>query len=192
MPTRERRAKSLGVRPEQLLDGRGKHSRHTKGEGHHRWSDQRMLSSHGYVKVRVGKDHPLADRNGYAYEHLLVWVGAGKPRPGEGWLLHHRNEDKTDSRLKNLTMIERPAHSVGHNPQALTDEQVRALRRMHAAGRDTGELSTLFGIPIQRAWKIVRGMTRKSAGGPIHVEPLRNSRAGRLLDGVEHNGRPQP
>lgn len=48
-----------------------------KGPDHPRWQDGKIISSHGYVKVRVGSEHPLADPNGYAYEHLLVWVSAG-------------------------------------------------------------------------------------------------------------------
>ena len=74
-----------------------------------------MLSSHGYVKVRVGREHPLADPNGYAYEHLLVWVAAGRSRPGHGELLHHRNEDKTDNRIENLELVTRAQHNAIHN-----------------------------------------------------------------------------
>jgi hypothetical protein len=39
------------------------------------WSDEKIISSHGYVKLRVGAEHPLADPNGYAYEHLVVCAG---------------------------------------------------------------------------------------------------------------------
>lgn len=52
-----------------------------KGSNHGRWNHEKLISSHGYVKIRVGKGHPLADPNGYAYEHLLVWVAAGNNRP---------------------------------------------------------------------------------------------------------------
>jgi hypothetical protein len=51
------------------------------GRGAHRWSDRRMFATNGYAKLRVGKGHPLADPNGYAYEHLVVWCAAGNPRP---------------------------------------------------------------------------------------------------------------
>jgi len=55
--------KSTGV-------GRGNnpasHQKRASGAAHHRWNDGRMLSSQGYVKVRVGREHPLADSNGYA------------------------------------------------------------------------------------------------------------------------------
>ena len=55
---------------------KGKHSSHIKGPSHHRWNSGKIVSREGYIKVRAGKDHPFADPNGYAYEHLLVWLSA--------------------------------------------------------------------------------------------------------------------
>lgn len=57
---------------------------------------------------------PLADPNGYAYEHLVVWCAAGRPRPKRGEIIHHRNEDKTDNRLSNLELLTRGAHNAEH------------------------------------------------------------------------------
>lgn len=81
---------------------------------HYRWKPGGSVATNGYVKLRVGKDHPLADPNGYAYEHLVVWVSAGNPRPPKGWLLHHKNEDKTDNRLGNLELKRRGVHNAEH------------------------------------------------------------------------------
>lgn len=55
---------------------KGFHKNHRKGPSHPRWNSGKILSSDGYVKVRVGVDHQLADGNGYAYEHLVVWVSS--------------------------------------------------------------------------------------------------------------------
>lgn len=93
----------------------GKHNNHARGAKNGRWNgSKKILSSHGYVKVRVGKKHPLADPHGYAYEHLLVWVSAGNARPNKRQVLHHVNEDKTDNRLENLKLAMRPDHSEYH------------------------------------------------------------------------------
>lgn len=125
--------------------GRGKNpaswGHHKSGAQHHRWNSGRMLNEDGYVKVRVGDGHPLADPNGYAYEHLVVWCAAGNPRPVEGEALHHVNEDKSDNRIGNLELLKRGDHN-----------------RLHNADRPRDELGRFA--------------------------------AGRLLDGIEHNGTP--
>lgn len=148
MPTREQRARRLGVSVDQLQDGRGKNpaswNNTKRGTEHHRWNNGRILNEDGYVKVRVGVEHPLADPNGYAYEHLVVWCAAGRPKPTEGETLHHVNENKTDNRIGNLELLTRGEHNALH---------IRERGR-----RDNGQFEKL---------------------------------AGRLLDGVEHNGYPE-
>lgn len=96
------------------VDLRGRHGNHARGNEHYRWNDGRMISEHGYIKLRVGVDHPLADPNGYAYEHLIVWASAGRPLPADNETLHHANEDKTDNRLDNLEVMVRGDHNSLH------------------------------------------------------------------------------
>lgn len=193
MPTRERRAKKLGVAVDQLPDGRGK-GRKASGSAHPRWNSEKIISSHGYVKVRVGINHPLADKNGYAYEHLVVWQQAGRQIPEAGQIIHHRNEDKTDNRLSNLELLTRREHAGEHH-KMVSDSVVREIRVRYAAGEDATALAEEFGIPFQRAYRFLRGETRKDAGGPIQAGSLRKNanrnRAGRLLDGVQHDGYPK-
>jgi hypothetical protein len=167
---------------------RGKHGKHIKGPAHPRWSEEKMIADNGYVKIRVGKTHPLADPHGYAYEHEVVWASAGLPMPGPGELIHHGNEVKTDNRIENLEIKPRVAHSVKHNPNALSDHEIVAIRDAYQGGDHTGILSKRYGVPQQYVWKIVRGKTRSSAGGPIQESPLRvgKRRAGRLLEGREY------
>jgi hypothetical protein len=86
-----------------------------------------MLNEDGYVKIRVGVEHPLADPNGYAYEHLLVWCAAGNARPGQGELLHHVDEDRTNNRLGNLELTTRADHNRHHNAGRLRDAHGRLL-----------------------------------------------------------------
>lgn len=144
-----------------------------------------MIASNGYVKIRVGRDHPLAHPNGYAYEHLVVWVSAGNEKPPKGWLLHHKNEVKTDNRIDNLEMKEKDRHGV-HHAGRLTDAQVRKVREMydHREANIT-MLSDEFGVPFQSIWKLIRGATRLSAGGPIQKGSLRGRR---LKSPPQHRG----
>lgn len=111
---------------------RGNHTNHVRGSAHPRWNKDRLLSTEGYVKVRVGVGHPLADSHGYVYEHLLVWAASGRRLPRADELLHHENEDKTDNRLSNLKRIKRARHSEMHAAASKRDAGGRFAARTTA------------------------------------------------------------
>lgn len=115
------------------MSPRGKHNNHPKADQQHRWSTKKIVNKDGYVKIRVGKEHPLADPNGYAYEHLVVWVSAGKPRPPKGFLLHHKNEVRSDNRIGNLELKKRGVHNALHNAQRGRNALGQFLPRIPAA-----------------------------------------------------------
>lgn len=163
---------------------------HKSGADCPRWSDDKIISSHGYVKLRVGVEHPLADPNGYAYEHLVVWIAAGNQRPTAHQLLHHKNENKTDNRLGNLELITRLEHARKHHSM-VPDDSVRQIRERYATGEDGTALALEFGVPIARVYRWLHGESRRSAGGPVHEGNLRPKAAGRTLDGVVHDAFPQ-
>lgn len=132
-------AKKRGIPVDQLPVGRGNNpsSRRNRpsGPSHPRWNDERMVSAEGYIKVRVGREHPLADPNGYVYEHLLVWVSAGNPRPPRGFTLHHKDEVKSNNRLGNLELLTRAEHNRRHLAEMERDPKTGRLVGKKAAGR---------------------------------------------------------
>ena len=169
---------------------KGVHKNRPRASRQHRWNSGSQVGSTGHVKTRVGREHPLADPNGYAYEHILVWVSAGNQRPAKGEVLHHINEEKTDNRIENLRLMSKADHSQMHGG-AISDAEVKALREAYAAGKaDMKALADQYNIPLARVSKMIRGESRIKAGGPISTDNRGKSRAGRLLDGVEHNGFP--
>lgn len=169
---------------------RGRHGNHAKANRQHRWTEEKIITKGGYVKLRVGLCHPLADPNGYANEHLIIWIAAGNPRPSSNEVLHHANGVKTDNRIENLELIRRDRHSVGHTTGALSNEQVCKIRERYAAGENGTDLALEFGVPHQRVYRFIKGLSRRSAGGPVCEGSLRKKRAGRLLDGREWNEMP--
>lgn len=79
------------------------------------WRGGRTVASHGYVLIRVGMTHPMADCRGYAYEHRLVASEAlGRPllRTEE---VHHIDGNKANNNPSNLMIhINRAAHFAEH------------------------------------------------------------------------------
>jgi hypothetical protein len=165
---------------------RGKHGNHRRGSQHYRWNGGQLLDSHGYVKVRVGRGHPLADPNGYTSGHLLAWVQAGRRLPTADEVLHHINGDKQDNRPENLRLEKRVEHSKGHHA-ALADAAVRTLRELYASGAaDMPALARRYKVSTSRISKLIRGETRMGAGGPVSMNNrVGKKAAGRLLDGRE-------
>lgn len=169
---------------------RGVHKNHAKGGAHYRFNHGKLLSSHGYIKLRIGTDSPLSDRNGYAYEHLVVWVNSGRPRPARGFAIHHVNGNKRDNRIENLELVSVHEHAVKHHGM-LSDEAVCAIRVAYASGEcNMTELSEKHGIPVQRIHRFITGGARLKAGGPISKTNRGKKRAGNLLDGVRYEMRP--
>jgi hypothetical protein len=85
------------------------------GENNPNWRGGRSITPDGYVLIRVGVDHPLADVRGYAYEHRLV---ASKKigrlvLPEEQ--VHHKDENRQNNDPDNLKVVSgRAEHAVLH------------------------------------------------------------------------------
>lgn len=80
------------------------------GDKNGMWKGGRSLASNGYVLIRVGKDHHLADVRGYAYEHRLVAEQILGRRLLQGEIPHHVNGDKADNRPGNIEVLRSHAH----------------------------------------------------------------------------------
>lgn len=76
------------------------------------WRGGRSKTEHGYILVRVGVDHPLADVRGYAYEHRLRAFQAGQDI--EGKVVHHINGDRTCNEVANLEALTQREHLFKH------------------------------------------------------------------------------
>lgn len=98
------------------MDMRGRHGNHTRGKKHPRWTERgfKHKNSNGYIKVLVGKDHPLSDLNGHVYEHLLVWVSNYGPLPANH-IIHHKDGNSENNNLDNLEIMTVTKHCRLHS-----------------------------------------------------------------------------
>lgn len=116
---------------------KGKHGNHRRGSSHPRWNKKQIISTEGYVKLRVGVNHPLSDKNGYAYEHLVVWVSSGRCLPGGNDVIHHVNQDKTDNRIENLTVMNRGIHIMQEHSSRGVDGRLKSIKKDKKASNCT-------------------------------------------------------
>lgn len=94
------------------------------GQNNGMWRGGRTVTQHGYILIRVGKAHSLADCRGYAYEHRLVMEAklGRKLLPGEK--IHHLNGNKQDNRPENLRVVNSNSeHFLLHRHVGLTNRK---------------------------------------------------------------------
>ncbi len=82
------------------------------------WKGGRSVASNGYVLVRVGVGHRLADVRGYAYEHrLAAEAKLGRPlAPTEQ--VHHVDGNKQNNVPDNLEVVTPAEHRATHRRHA--------------------------------------------------------------------------
>lgn len=69
-----------------------------------------------YILIIPPADYPgKLYRNRYAHEHHVVWwQNTGNTVP-EGYVVHHKNENKHDNNFSNLELMPKPLHVSMHN-----------------------------------------------------------------------------
>jgi hypothetical protein len=79
----------------------------------------------------------VGGRYRYQFEHRFVWEQHNGPVP-DGYVVHHRNEDKSDNRIDNLELMLRSEHTRLHHRDteqypdgATAAEYQRAYRQRH-------------------------------------------------------------
>lgn len=78
------------------------------------WKGGRSVASNGYVLIRVGTEHHLADVRGYAYEHRLVAEEKLGRRLRADEEVHHRDLNHSNNAPDNLEVLTKPDHAMEH------------------------------------------------------------------------------
>lgn len=92
----------------------------------------------GYMWVKV-KDHPGFPGQSRVKEHHLVWWERTGQRVQKGFVLHHKDHNKTNNAFENLELMTRAAHMKEHNPNQFIDQTVKIKISERAKARCTPE-----------------------------------------------------
>jgi hypothetical protein len=99
----------------------GRHNNHARGKNSGRWNPGKLISSHGYVLVRVQKNHHRAfggehnATHAYAYEHDIVMESKIGRRLLPNEEVHHDDENKQNNEPSNLIVKTKSAHMKHHD-----------------------------------------------------------------------------
>lgn len=84
-------------------------------ERNNNWKGGRLKASNGYILVRVGIAHHLADVRGYAYEHRLIAEEKLQRRLNKGEMIHHVDGNKENNAAENIVICSSIAeHRLNH------------------------------------------------------------------------------
>ena len=65
-----------------------------------------VTNSNGYILIYVGREHPLANPNGYAYEHRIIMENKLGRSLKKGEIVHHKDGNKSNNQPDNLELKE--------------------------------------------------------------------------------------
>lgn len=97
-------------------EARAKMSEARRGEKSHRWKGGRINDRNGYVRVLVGREHPMANHRGYCFEHRLVMAELVGRMLESGEQVHHVNAIRDSNDPENLWLFpDSGSHKAWHH-----------------------------------------------------------------------------
>jgi hypothetical protein len=123
---------------------RANRSAAARGENNSMWINGQWTSNEGRVFVRVPEEerhlHPTIRKDGYIQRYQYVWNTAHPEDPvTAGWIIHHKDEDRTNDVIENLEKITQSEHARRHWAGRRHTPEARERMRAAQLARRTRE-----------------------------------------------------
>lgn len=106
----ENSSSNIGIRLKKL----GISIRKDAGKNHHNWKGGKIIKGDGYIGI-WNPSHERSDKQGYVYEHTLVYENYNGVLPSDGEVIHHIDMDKSNNDIKNLYLFKNAKeHAISH------------------------------------------------------------------------------
>lgn len=105
----ENSSTNIGIKLKKL----GVTIRKDAGKNHHNWKGGIISKGDGYIGIWKPK-HPRADKQGYVYEHTLVYEKEKGILPSKNEVIHHIDMDKHNNSIDNLYLCNNKEHLEIH------------------------------------------------------------------------------
>jgi hypothetical protein len=107
-------------------------SKARSGEKGANWKGGRKKNRIGHVLI-LKKGHPMADSNGYLFEHRYIMAEHLGRMLTDDEVVHHKNGIKDDNRIENLEIMTIAEHTKLHHTgckrSAETKQKIREAKR---------------------------------------------------------------
>lgn len=96
-----------------MLKKNGVKIRKDAGENHHNWKGGIISKGDGYIGIWK-PEHSRADKQGYVYEHTLIYEKEKGILPSKNEVIHHIDMDKHNNSIDNLYLCNNKEHAQTH------------------------------------------------------------------------------
>lgn len=105
----EKSSSNIAIKLKQM----GVKIRKDAGENHHNWKGGIISKGDGYIGIWK-PEHSRADKQGYVYEHTLIYEKEKGILPSKNEVIHHIDMDKHNNSIDNLYLCNNKEHARTH------------------------------------------------------------------------------
>lgn len=110
------------------------------------------------------------NRNKKIYLHRYIWEKHNGEIP-KGFIIHHKDNDRTNNNIENLECISRSDHSKGHKkPKNIKKEEYDTILHLHSVEVPIEAICNIVDRGLTTVNSIIRGLPPYHKGYKGHIK----------------------